>query len=129
MTRQRRINIIDNIDLKAGMKFDCYGGATPNWNGQGVPPLGGNFTSPIPQSGPYSFGQRALNQAENAYDFYYEIEILKDLPFKGQTADVIPWFGQVGGGKQTLWDIPKKPETGFSFTFNELADLGFIKVT
>jgi len=38
----------------------------------------------------YSFGQRALNQAENAYDFYYEIEILKELPFKGQTGDVIP---------------------------------------
>lgn len=120
-------NIVDNVDIKAGMKFDRYGGANPGWNGQGVPPLGGNFTSPMMQSGSYSFGQRALNQAENEYDFYYEIEVLKDLPFKGQTADVIPWFGQVGGGKQTMWNIPKVGN--YPKTWNMLAAEGYVKIT
>jgi hypothetical protein len=121
-------NIVDNVDLKAGMKFDRYGGATPGWDGQGIPPLGGNFTSPMTQAGgAFNFGERALNQLENSYDFYYEIEILQDLPFKGQTADVIPWFDQVGGGKQTMWYIPK---TGnYPKTWNMLATEGYVKIT
>ena len=71
--------------------------------------------------------ERALNQAETGYDFYYEIEILKDLPFKGQTADVIPWFGQPRGGKQTLWDIPKVGN--YPKTWNMLAAEGYVKIT
>ncbi len=122
-------NIIDNIDLKAGMKFDRYGGAVGSYNGSGTPNLGGNFTSPMPNGNSYSFGQRALNQAENAYDFYYEIEILNDLPFKGQTGEIIPWFNQIGGGKQTMWKIPIDPATGYPKTWNKLAQEGYIKIT
>ncbi|MFN8438024.1 MAG: glycohydrolase toxin TNT-related protein [Cytophagales bacterium] len=122
-------NIIDDVDLKAGMKFDRYGGALGNYNGTGTPNLGGSFTSPMPNGTTYSFGQRALNQAENAYDFYYEIEILNDLPFKGQTGDIIPWFNQVGGGKQTMWKIPIDPATGYPKTWNKLAQEGHVKIT
>jgi hypothetical protein len=122
-------NIIDDVDLKAGMKFDRYGGAVGNYNGIGVPNLGGSFTSPMPKGNAYSFGQRALNHTESTYDFYYEIEIMNDLPFKGQTADVIPWFNQVGGGKQTMWKIPIDPATGYQKTWNKLAQEGHVKIT
>jgi hypothetical protein len=91
--------------------------------------LGGNFTSPILNGNNYSFAQRALNQAENTYDFYYEIEILNDLPFKGQTSEIIPWFNQIGGGKQTMWKILIDPETGYAKTWNKLAQEGHIKIT
>jgi len=122
-------NIIDNTTIKAGAKFDRYSGAIGNYTGQGSPTLGGNFTSPVFGNIIYSFGQRALNQPENAYDFYFEIEVLKDLPFAGQTADIIPWFNQVGGGKQTMWKIPKDPSTGYPMTWNKLVSLGYIKIT
>jgi hypothetical protein len=72
-------NIVDNVPITAGQKFDRYGNAfgnTPNGN----PNLGGSFTSPIENSAPYNFGQRALNGQESSYDFFYEIEILQDLP-------------------------------------------------
>lgn len=122
-------NIIDDVPLTAGMKFDRYSAAIGNYTGQGIPTLGGSFTSPMLNGKSYSFGQRALNQAENAYDFYNEIEVLKDLPFKGQTADIIPWFGQVGNGKQTMWKIPIDPATGYPKTWNKLAEEGYIKIT
>lgn len=122
-------NIQDNITIKAGEKYDRYSGPTPNWNGQGAPVLGGNFTSPIFDGASYSFGERALNKPENTYDFYYEIEVLQDLPFTGQTAGIIPWFGQAGNGKQTMWKIPVDPKTGYPKTWNQLAEEGFIKIT
>ena len=123
-------NIIDNVDLKVGMKFDRYGGAFGN-TANGNPNLGGSFMSPIYNGSPYNFGQRALNQAENLYDFYYEIEILQDLPFKAENADVIPWFNYVGKGKQSMWNIPANPNSpqGFSYTLSELAEMGMLKIT
>ncbi|WP_222164796.1 glycohydrolase toxin TNT-related protein [Edaphocola aurantiacus] len=121
-------NIIDDVPLKAGMKFDRYSAAVGNYTGEGTPNLGGSFTSPLLNGQSYTFTQRALNQAEHTYDFYYEIEVLKDLPFKGQIADIIPWFGQAGNGKQTMWKIPVDPASGYPKTWNQLAKEGYIKV-
>lgn len=77
----------------------------------------------------YTFAERALNQPENKYDFYYQIDVLNALPFKSQTADIIPWFNQVGNGKQTMWKIPIDINTGFPKTWNKLASEGYIKIT
>ncbi|KPH14027.1 glycohydrolase toxin TNT-related protein [Chryseobacterium sp. ERMR1:04] len=123
-------NIVDEVPLTTGQKFDRYSGAIGSYNGTGIPNLGGSFTSPIVNGYVYTFSQRALNQTEDKYDFYYEIDVLNNLlSFKSQTADVIPWFGQVGGGKQTMWKISIDPATGFQKTWNKLAQEGYIKVT
>ena len=123
-------NIVDSVSIKVGQKFDRYGNAA-GYSGTGVPNLTGSFTSPMPGGVSYKFSQRALNLPENAYDFYYVIEVLKNLPFKSQTATIIPWFGEQGNGKQSLWFIPKNPNSpqGYSYTLTELAQLGFIKIT
>jgi len=123
-------NVVDDVSFQAGQKFDRYSGAVGTYNGTGVPTLGGSFTSPIINGYVYTFSQRALNQPETAYDFYYEIDVLNNLlPFKAQTADVIPWFGQVGGGKQTMWKIPIDITTGYQKTWNKLAEEGYVKIT
>ncbi|MCS3532489.1 TNT domain-containing protein [Chryseobacterium sp. JUb7] len=123
-------NIVDDITFSAGQKYDRYSGAVGNYTGTGTPTLGGSFTSPIINGYTYTFTQRALNQSEDKYDFYYEIEVLNNLlPFKGQTADIIPWFGQVGKGKQTMWKIPIDITTGYQKTWNKLAQEGYVKVT
>ncbi|WP_312992087.1 glycohydrolase toxin TNT-related protein [Chryseobacterium flavum] len=123
-------NIVDDVPLQSGQKFDRYSGAVGNYDGTGVPTLGGSFTSPIINGYVYTFTERALNQPENKYDFYYEIEVLNNLlPFKSQTADIIPWFGQAGNGKQTMWKIPVDITTGYQKTWNKLAEEGYIKVT
>ncbi|WP_294293484.1 glycohydrolase toxin TNT-related protein [uncultured Chryseobacterium sp.] len=123
-------NIIDNIPFSAGQKFDRYSGAVGSYSGTGTPILGGSFTSPIVDGYRYTFSQRALNMPEKSYDFYYEIDVMNNLlPFKGQLADVSPWFGQVGGGTQMMWKIPIDPMTGYQKTWNKLAQEGYIKVT
>ncbi len=121
-------NIIDDVPIEEGQKFDRYGGNF-GLDANGNPILGGSFTSPIEGEVPYRFGQRALNKLEAEYDFYYEIEVLKDLPFKAQNADVIPWFGQVGGGKQSMWKMPIDKTTGYPITWNKLAEEGYVKIT
>jgi Tuberculosis necrotizing toxin len=88
----------------------------------------GTFTSPINTS-PYNYSQRALKAAEKENALYYEIEILQDIPFKGETADIIPWFGYSGKGKQTKFDIPIDPSTGRPTTWNILARQGLVKIT
>lgn len=123
-------NIYDDVPFLAGQKFDRYSGAVGNYDGNGIPTLGGSFTSPIINGYVYTFTQRALNQPENKYDFYYEIDVLNNLlPFKSQVADVIPWFNQAGGGKQTMWKIPIDVTTGYQKTWNKLAQEGYIKIT
>ncbi|RBQ04048.1 glycohydrolase toxin TNT-related protein [Pedobacter miscanthi] len=123
-------NTVDDTPITMGQKYDRYSNGIGTYSGTGAPTLGGSFTSPIINGYVYTFGQRALNQAENAYDFYYEIEVLNNsLTFGGQTADVIPWFNQVGNGKQTMWKIPIDPATGYQKTWNKLAQEGYIKVT
>ncbi|MGU3375148.1 hypothetical protein [Chryseobacterium sp. M5A1_1a] len=122
-------NIVDEVPIQAGQKFDRYSGAI-NYSGTGNPTLGGSFTSPIINGYVYTFTERALNQEENKYDFYYEIDVLNNaLSFKSQTADIIPWFNQAGNGKQTMWKIPIDITTGFQKTWNKLAEEGYIKVT
>ncbi|PKF76033.1 glycohydrolase toxin TNT-related protein [Chryseobacterium sp. PMSZPI] len=121
-------NIVDEVPILPGQKFDRYSGAI-NYSGTGTPTFGGNFTSPIINGYVYTFTQRALNQAENKYDFYYEIDVLNSLPFKSQTADIIPWFNQTGNGKQTMWKIPIDITTGYQKTWNKLAEEGYIKIT
>ncbi|MFT6246332.1 MAG: hypothetical protein ACJA0U_002743 [Salibacteraceae bacterium] len=54
---------------------------------------------------------------------------MQDLQFTAQNADVIPWFGQTGGGKQSMWKIPTDPTTGYPKTLNKLAQQGYIKIT
>lgn len=123
-------NIVDDVPIVAGQKFDRYSGAVGNYDGTGIPTLGGSFTSPIINGYVYTFTQRALNQPENKYDFYYEIDVLNNLlSFKSQTADIIPWFNQAGNGKQTMWKIPIDIATGYPKTWNKLAEEGYIKVT
>lgn len=123
-------NIVDDVPFQTGQKFDRYSGAVGSYDGTGIPTLGGSFTSPIINGYVYTFSQRALNQPENAYDFYYEIDVLNNLlPFKSQIGDVIPWFNQAGGGKQTMWKIPIDVTTGYQKTWNKLAQEGYIKIT
>lgn len=123
-------NIIDNVSFTTGQKYDRYSGAVGNYSGTGTPTLGGSFTSPVIDGYHYTFSQRALNMPEKSYDFYYEIDVLNNLlSFQGQLADVIPWFGQVGGGTQVMWKIPVDPMTGYQKTWNKLAQEGYIKVT
>ncbi|NHQ72772.1 glycohydrolase toxin TNT-related protein, partial [Elizabethkingia miricola] len=122
-------NIIDDVAIEKGQKYDRYSGAVGSYNGTGIPTLGGNFTSPIINGYVYTFTERALNRPENKYDFYYEIEVLNSLPFTSQTADIIPWFNQTGNGKQAMWKIPLDRATGFPKTWNKLAEEGYIKIT
>ncbi|EIW93503.1 PF14021 family protein, partial [Capnocytophaga sp. oral taxon 412 str. F0487] len=121
-------NIIYNVSLKKGMKFDRYGNAIKETLKGETPILAGEFTSPIINGKRYSFSQRALNKLESEYDFYYEIEIIKDIPFSGDSADIIPWFNQIGKGKQMKWNIPINPKTNFPKTWNELVREGYIRV-
>lgn len=122
-------NIVDEVPILAGQKYDRYSGAI-NYSGTGTPTLGGSFTSPIINGYVYTFTERALNQEENKYDFYYEIDVLNNaLSFKSQTADIIPWFNQAGNGKQTMWKIPIDITTGFQKTWNKLAEEGYVKIT
>ena len=76
--------------------------------------FGGNFVSPLGKAGtpdnPQSFESRALNMAVDQYPFKYTIEILKDVPTDavyGELANVIPWYGQPGGGTQLDIRFPK----------------------
>jgi hypothetical protein len=128
---------ITPAQLKKGMKFDRYGNPAlddnklPLFDKNGLPIFGGTYTSPVPAGGPYNFEARALKGVESDYHFYYEIEVLEDLPFGGEMADVIPWHGHSGGGVQTNWHIPVNPNSpkGFAYTWNDLANMGYIKVT
>jgi len=71
------------------------------------PTFTGSFTSPLDDVKlPYE--KRALEGPENSYDLYYEIEVLEELPFTGDLADIIPWHGYEGKGKQMKFNFPKE---------------------
>lgn len=89
------------VQLKKGMKFDRYQENVSSFLPNGDPLLKGSFTSPIQNNQPYPYSSRALAVSQNQNALYYEIEILEDLPFGGEQAEVIPWFGQNGRGVQT----------------------------
>lgn len=121
--------IKDNVPIKVGDKFDRYANEAL-FDALGNPEFRGTFTSPMKDK-VYDFTERALNLPREKYNFYFEIEVLKQpsTPFTSQTANVIPWFGQKGGGKQAMWNIPRDPNTGYPKTWNQLADEGYIKIT
>lgn len=123
-------NTKDSVYFKKGQLYDRYGNTLGEYT-SGVPNLGGSFTSPILDDRPYSYGQRALNGTKESYDLYYTIEILQDLKFFCQEADVIPWFNQPGLAIQEKWIIPKDPNSpkGYSYTFTQLAEMGLIRIT
>ena len=99
--------------------------------------FGGNFVSPLGKAGtpdnPQSFESRALNMAEDQYPFKYTIEILQDVPTDavyGELANVIPWYGQPGGGTQLDIRFPAE-YNGKSWKrqeWQQMQDLGFAKV-
>ncbi|CAA0166632.1 EndoU domain-containing protein [Tenacibaculum maritimum] len=117
-------NIIDDVAIKKGEKFDRY----QTWFNveDNQPIFGGAFTSPIINDKTYNYSQRALKGKEIDYAIRYEIEVLKDLPVTGQKADIIPWFGQKGRGKQMLFNFDKNPKYK---SFKDLMNDGFIKIT
>jgi hypothetical protein len=122
-------NTIDSVYLKKGQMFDRYGSTYPVDYKSGVPNLSGSFTSPILKDRPYSFGQRSLNGDKKDYDFYFTIEVLQDLKFICQEANVIPWFEKPGLATQEKWIIPKNPNSGHPYSFTQLAEMGLIRIT
>ena len=89
------------ISLEAGDTFDVT--------------FAGTFLSPMGQAGtplvPQSFESRALDRPENKYALAYTVKILKDVPLtlvQGELAQVIPWYGQPGGGTQLRAIFPKR---------------------
>ncbi|WP_299123061.1 TNT domain-containing protein [uncultured Tenacibaculum sp.] len=114
-----------NIALKKGDIFDRY----QSWfslGDNGLPIFDGEFTAPVPTTGKYSFPERALRGEESSYKLYYEIEVLKDLPIKGEESTIIPWFNHKGGGKQVLFKFDK---SGKYKSLKDLLDDGYIKIT
>lgn len=69
------------------------------------PTFTGTYTSPL-DNGKLPYEARALEGLENSYDLYYEIEILEELTFTGDLADVIPWHGFKGEGVQMNFNFP-----------------------
>jgi hypothetical protein len=115
------------VNFKKGQKFDRFQEKVYGHDGQ-IPELVGSHTAPKLNGKAYTYEQRALKAAEKENALYYEIEILEDLPFGGQSADVIPWFGQKGLGKQTKFDLPKGAN-GRDIPWNKLASEGKVKIT
>jgi len=120
-------DLIKDFKLEVGDKFDRFGNPLDFWDGTGIPPFGGTFTSPIENGNPFTFNQRSLDGSLGDYDFYYEIEVLRELPFGGEKSKVIPWFGKEGNGLQVNWNIPKDGQ--FPKTWNQLVEEGYVKVT
>lgn len=100
--------------------------------------FGGNFVSPLGQANvpgvPQSFESRALNMAEDKYPFKYTIEILHDIPtdaVHGEVANVIPWYGQPGGGTQLNISFLKEYPKGTPWRYQEwqqMQDQEFAKI-
>ena len=99
--------------------------------------FGGNFVSPLGSASTpdaqQSFESRALNMAEDQYPFKYTIDILKDVPTDavyGELANVIPWYGQPGGGTQLDIRFPEEYE-GEPWKYREwqrMQEKGFAKI-
>lgn len=116
------------IPLKKGMLFDRYQQSFVGLTGTD-PVLRGTFTSPMENGKSYAYADRALKVAEKDNALYYTIEVLQDLTFTGEEAEVIPWFGCCGKGKQVMFNTPTNPATNYPFTWNEMAEKGWVKVT
>ena len=137
------------VQLKKGDSYDRYQGSVFNKTQNPVTmdfdldhvtgdefkvKFGGNFVSPLVPSAPQSFESRALNMAEDKYPFKYTIEILQDVPTDAvysELANVIPWYGQPGGGTQLDIRFPKEYPTGTPWNrqeWQQMQDQGFAKI-
>ncbi|MDG1332435.1 MAG: glycohydrolase toxin TNT-related protein [Crocinitomicaceae bacterium] len=123
-------NTTGDVHFKKGQMYDRYG-KNSGMDANGVPILTGSFTSPIIDDRPFSYGQRALEGTKDSYDYYYTIEIVEDLEFTCEEADVIPWFKQPGLAIQEKWNIPKDPNSakGYNYSYTQLAQMGLIRIT
>jgi hypothetical protein len=116
-------NIVNNVPLTRGMKFDRYQETATVIGGK--PEITESYTTPKKTAGmPYPYGERALLVPKNQNALYYEIERLKDLPIKGELADVIPWHNQVGHGKQMKFMFDN-----IAKDFQWLVNEGYLKIT
>lgn len=113
---------IREISLKKGMIFDRYQKEVSIMKGE-RPELKGGYVSPV-KGTPFSFSSRSLFGVEDDYALFYQIEILQDLPIKGEVADVIPWFGYSGRGKQISLKFDNKYKN-----LESLIDDGYIRIT
>lgn len=77
-------------------------------------------------NGKLAYEKRALDGIESSYDLYYEIEILEELPFTGELADIIPWHGYEGLGEQMKFGFPT--EWGHD-TWAKLLENKSVKIT
>ena len=141
------------VQLKAGDTYDRYQGSVFDKTRNPITrkldvdhvtgdvfdvTFGGNFVSPMGQAGmpgvPQSFESRALNMSEDQYPFKYTIDILQDVPTDavyGEVANVIPWYGQPGGGTQLNIAFPKEYPKGTLWQYQEWQQMqrqGFAKV-
>jgi hypothetical protein len=117
------------ISLRKGMKFDRYQEKVFNTLADGSPEFTGGFFSPL-ENGAYSYEQRALKALESENELYYEIELLEDLSFNAEQADVFEWFRpNTGGAKQVKVDFPIDINTTRPKTLTKLIDEGKIKIT
>ncbi|PJJ61274.1 type VI secretion system tube protein TssD [Hymenobacter chitinivorans] len=113
------------VDLEPGDEFDVT--------------FAGTFLSPIGQEGTpkvvQSFESRALDRAEDKYAFGYTVEILQDVPLdlvQGELAEVIPWYGQPGGGTQMRLTFPTTDPAGNNWKYEEWRQMqanNFAKIT
>jgi len=71
---------------------------------------------------------------EDQYPFKYTINILQDVPTDavyGEVSNVIPWYGQPGGGTQLDIRFPKEYPKGTPWEFEEwqqMQDQKFAKI-
>lgn len=139
------------VQLKAGDTFDRYQGSIFNKKDDPITgnpidheigdefkvTFGGNFVSPMGRAGtpivPQSFESRALDRLEDKFPFKYTITILKDIPLDAVSAElsqVIPWFGQPGGGTQAriLFPTVLKGDTWSRKEWQQMQRKKFAKV-
>ncbi|NJN28755.1 MAG: TNT domain-containing protein [Cyclobacteriaceae bacterium] len=91
---------VEQIYLKAGQKFDRYQYKILI-DRDGNLDFTGGYISPMNESGQaFDYGSRALKGKENEYEIFYEITFKKDFDFPVEQADIIPWWGHPGNGKQ-----------------------------
>jgi len=122
-------NIVDNVPIKAGMKFDRFQFVDRGLDSKGFPVLAGDYTSPLIDNIPFSYEARALKANMHENTLYYQIEVLKDIPgLRTQDATIIPWWGKSGEGKQNCWKFSSDPISGETQTWRDLINEGYIRV-
>ena len=90
--------------------------------------LVGSFTSPIPPppKGKYAYIERAIVGKEEDYHLTFDMEILEPMPIGYEVADIIPWHGYDGLGKQAMFDLKSADPT--LNTIGKLQHAGYIEI-